>query len=124
MEKTMVLNRLEHHLLSMQVDDIEPLFILYADTIRDIEESNLDLILQALVKLVESGYSKCIQKKWGKWKPCTNMSIETLRRRFAGLSEEKRKEYPLRVPEYYFEVTEKGRIEEAQEVYAEYYHRR
>ena|ERR1039457_2761162 len=89
----------------MQVDDIEPLFILYADTMRDIQGANLDPILHALVKLVGIGYSKCTQKKWGKWRPCKDLSVETLRRRFMGLSEQKKREYPMRVSEYYFEAT-------------------
>jgi hypothetical protein len=121
MEESQVLNRIEHHLLSKQVDDIEPLFILYADTIRDIEGANLDLILLALIKLTGAGYSNCTQKKWGKWRPCKDLSIETLRRRFTGLSEQKRRKYPMRVSEYYFQATKEGRLEEAKEIYSGYY---
>lgn len=115
------LNRLEHHLLSMQMDDIEPLFILYADTMRDIKGANLELILQALIKLVNMGFSKCIQHKWGKWRPCKDLSIEKLRRRFAGLSEQKRRKYPEYFCEYYFKITQKGRLEEIKDIYNEYY---
>lgn len=63
MDKTRILNRLEHHLLSIQMDDIEPLFILYADTIRDVEGANLELVLEALIKLMDMGFSECIIKK-------------------------------------------------------------
>jgi hypothetical protein len=124
MEKTMVLNRLEHHLLSMQVDDIEPLFILYADTMRDIEEANLDLIVQGLAKLIESGYSICKQKKWGKWRLCKDLTVDKLKKRFLGLSEEKRKKYPIHFSEYYFEITETGKLEEKKDIYDVYYRRK
>jgi hypothetical protein len=121
MNEEKILNRLEHSLLSMQMDDIEPLFILYADTMRNIEGANLELILQALIKLVNIGFSKCIQHKWGKWRPCNDPSIDKLRHRFDGLSEEKRRKYPEFLCEYYFEITEKGRLEEAKDIYDEYY---
>jgi hypothetical protein len=120
-DKSRYLNRLEHHLLSMQVDDIEPLFILYVDTISYIEEANLDLIVQGLVKLFESGYSICKQKKWGRWRLCKDLREDILKRRFLGLSEEKRKKYTIHFSEYYFEITEKGRLEEQKDIYNVYY---
>ncbi len=121
MNTTQLLNRLEHNLLTMQMDDIEPLFVLYRGTIKDIEEVTLDQILEALVKLVNLGFTECKQKKWGKWRPCKNLCVDVLKRRFAGLSEEKKREYPLRVSEYYFDITEKGRLEEKRDVYDIYY---
>jgi hypothetical protein len=116
-----ILNRLEHNLLSRQVDDIEPLFILYADTNRDIEGATLDSILQALVKLVNLGYSQCMKNKEGKWQLCKTLTFEDLKNRFEGQSEEEKKQYPMHVNEYYFEATEQGRTEEAKEIYNAYY---
>ena len=115
-----VLNRLEHNLLSMQVDDVEPMFVLYADTVRDVEGATLDLVAQALARLVELGLSRCyvVDKEWTR---CERLTFEDLKRRFHGLSEKERREYPLYVPEYYFEITDRGRTEEAKEVYAAYY---
>ena len=78
----------------MQVDDIEPLYILYADTIRDVQGANLEVILQALIKLLQAGYCRCTQKKWGKWRSCVGITVDRLRQRFARLSEDKRKCYP------------------------------
>jgi len=121
MVKERTLNRLEHSLLSMQVDDIEPLFILYADTIRDIEGTTLDLVLRALVKLVNLGFSRCILEEEGELRPYKKPTFNELKRRFDGLSEEEKKEYPMNRPEYYFEITEKGRVEEAKEIYDAYY---
>lgn len=120
MTEEIVLNRLEHNLLSMQIDDIEPLYVLYADTVRDIEGTTLDLILQALIKLVNLGFSECRLEKDDKLRPCKKLTLEDLKKRFAGQSEEERRKYPD-VPEYYFEVTEKGRKEDAKDIYAAYY---
>jgi len=120
MSEGQILNRLEHHLLSIQVDAVEPLYALYADTNRDIEGATLDLILQALVKLVSMGFSKCLLDEDGELVPYKKLTLDDLRRRFAGLSEEERKKYP-NIPEYFFEITEKGRVEEAKEIYNAYY---
>lgn len=120
MSKERILNRLEHHLLSMQGNESEPLFILYADTIRDVEGATLDLVLQALIKLVNLGFSKCILINFGKKQTCESLTFEDLEKRFEGLTEEQKKEYPSG-DEYYFETTDQGRIEEAKEVYNEYY---
>jgi hypothetical protein len=120
MPEEQILNRLEHRLLSMQVDAIEPLYALYADTNRDIEGATLALVLKALLKLVSMGFSKCLLNKDGELKPYKKLTLDDLRRRFASLSEEKRRKYP-NVPEYFFEITEKGRIEEAKEIYDAYY---
>ena len=115
------LNKLEHYLLSKLTDDIEPLFILYSDSIRDIRGTSLDLILQSLINLINLNFSNCLQKKWGKWRSCKKLTITTLQKRFAGLSEANRTKYPNNVAEYYFEITEKGRIEQAKEIYDKYH---
>jgi len=102
------------------MDDIEPMFILYADENRD-EGATLDEVLQALVKLVNLGFSKCrLEENNRIGRVCQNLTVDDLKRRFAGQPEKEQKEYPD-VPEYYFEITEKGRQEEAKEMYEEYY---
>jgi len=116
-----VLNRVEHHLLSMQVDDTEPLFILYSDTKRDIEGTTLNQILHALIKLTHKGFSVCIIKKGEKWQQCKKLTLTDLKRRFKGQSEEEKTEYPMYVNEYYFKITEKGKLEESKEIYNTYY---
>jgi hypothetical protein len=121
MAEERTLNRLEHNLLSMQVDDIEPLFILYAETSRDIEGTTLDLVLQALLKLVDMGFSQCLLGVEGKWEPCHKLTLKDLRLRFAGQSEEEQKEYPMHVDEYYFKATDQGKVEEAKAIYDVYY---
>ena len=44
-----------------------------------------------------------------------------LNKRFAGQSEEQRREHPLYKREYYFDATAEGRLEEAKDVYNAYY---
>ena len=121
MDRYAPLNQIEHSLLSMQVDDSEPLFILYADTKRDFENTDLDTILKSIIKLVELGYSKCLVHKDDKWDVYDNISLKDLQDRFAGLSEKEKLEYPIYIDEYYFQITEMGRIEEAKEIYDRYY---
>jgi hypothetical protein len=116
-----ILNRIEHHLLSMQMDDSEPLFVLYSDTIRDIKNATLEKVLESLVKLIELDYSICEQKKWGKWRLCTDITVEKLQKRFEGLSEIKKRQYPEYKNEYYFKITSKGREEEVKDIYIDYY---
>ncbi len=116
-----MLNRIEHHLLSMQCNDIEPLFILYADTKRDIDGTTLDLVLKALLKLVDLGFSECIIHDGEKWKSYRHLTLPDLKKRFEGQTEEEQVEYPMHTDEYYFKITEKGRKEEAKEIYDSYY---
>ena len=122
MSEESVLNRLEHNLLSMQVNDIEPLFTLYSDTSRDVKGATLNLVLQALIKLINLGYSQCIRNnEEGTWYPCNNVTLGDLKKRFEGQSEEEKKQYPMHVNEYYFQLTDQGRIEEAKDIYDSYY---
>ena len=121
MAKERTLSRLEHNLLSMQVDDIEPLYVLYADTSRDIEGTTLDMVLQALLKLVNMGLSQCLLGVEAKRKPYDKLTLKDLKLRFAGQPEEEQKEFPMHTDEYYFEITERGRVEEAKAIYDVYY---
>ncbi len=59
MAEVPTLNRLEHYLLTSQMDDTEPSFVLYRMAMRNVEGATLDLISQALIKLVSMGLSKC-----------------------------------------------------------------
>jgi hypothetical protein len=119
------LNKIEHHLLSMQGNESEPLFILYADTIRDYKGATLDIVLESLIKLNTLGYSECIIKEEedekGKWRICNNLTIGDLKKRFKGQSEEEKVNYPSHTNEYYFQITDKGRKEEAKKIYDTYY---
>jgi hypothetical protein len=119
MAEELTLNRLEHHLLSMQVDDVEPMFILYADTVRDVKGADLDQVLQALVNLVEMKFSTSylVEDRRG---DKVDITLELLRKRFEGMSEDERRRYPS-IPEYYFEITPEGKVEEAKDVYSVYY---
>jgi len=121
MTKELTLNSIEHHLLSIQVDDIEPLFILYADTKRDIRGASLDLVLEALMKLIDIGFSECIINRRGRWQQIKNLTLNDLKQRFESQSEEEKLQYPKHTNEYYFKITENGRIEEAKEIYKTYY---
>ena len=96
-------------------------YTLYAGTIRDVEGATLDLVLQALIKLVSLGYTQCIRNEEGTWVPCNNVTFEDLKNRFEGQSEEEKKQYPMHVNEYYFQITDKGRAEEAKDIYDAYY---
>ncbi len=114
-----MLNRLEHLLLTTQMDDWEPLFLLYRVARYRMEGSTLDMILEALVKLFDmhlinaylvNGGTKVIEK----------LIVEELRLHCEGRSEEELSEYPP-TAEYYFKPTKEGRMEEGKDIYASYY---
>jgi hypothetical protein len=121
MQNLPLLNKIEHHLLSMQVDDSEPLFILYADTKRDIKGTTLDIILTALIRLIYLGFSDCLQEKEGKWQICENITLNDLKKRFEGQSDDEQLKYPIHINEYYFKITQKGEEEENRDIYDSYY---
>lgn len=115
------LSRLEHSLLSTTADVIAPLYSLYDDVMREIEGADLEQVLQALMKLVELGLCRCLlDVKNRGWEPVEHLNIEDLRRRCSGHMEEKYLGYPD-VIEYWFEITDKGRKEEARDIYEVYY---
>ena len=117
----MALTELEYRLLSRQMDDDEPLFILYADITRDFEGITLDSVLQTLVKLVQLGFSECTVYSYDSdsWESRGAISLEELRRHCEGRTEEDLRQHPD--PEYYFEATKLGRSEALREIYARYY---
>jgi hypothetical protein len=114
-----VLNRLEHYLLSKIVDDIEPLFILYKDATRDIRGITADLVLAALIKLVNSGYVECILKEGSIWKSRV-VTLSDLKNRLR-LPVKDSLAYQLSQDEYYFKITTNGKAEEAEVIYYSYY---
>jgi hypothetical protein len=116
-----MLNKIEHNLLSMQMEDIEPLFVLYADINRDVEGTTLDLILKTLVKLVKLGLSRVYIVDTER-KLMSKITLNVLKQRFDGLPEQAWGKYP-EAPEYYFEITERGRQEESKPKYEVYYPR-
>jgi hypothetical protein len=123
-KEDLILNRVEHHLLSMQTDDIEPLFILYADTRRDITGVTFDQINKSLIKLIDMGFSECKISKKGTWQKY-KLTLNDLEQRIKGKSEEDIVKHPQYINEYYieyyFKITDKGRVEEAKEIYDAYY---
>jgi hypothetical protein len=124
MQQQDALSELEFHLLSATMDDREPLFILYSDTMRSgVKGANLGSILQALVKLVSLGFAKCFfdYGAGGKRKECNSLSIQDLRKHCSGRTENELREYLLDSGEYEFEATPEGRKEEAKEIYQKYY---
>jgi hypothetical protein len=121
MNSKRTLSKLEHRLLSMQVDDSEPLFILYADTTRDMPDVSLNMVLESLLKLVNLGFSRVMVHGDEGWRYLTNLSSYDLEKRFQGQSDKEKKEYPKHLNEYYFEITDEGRKEESKEVYSIYY---
>lgn len=122
MIKRTTLNRIEHRLLSMHVDDIEPLFVLYSDTIKYMPNITLHQILNALIKLLEMGFSECMVNKDGKWQECQNITIKDLEERFKGDKFSNNFIYdPVYANDYYFRITSKGRLEERKKIYDSYY---
>ena len=114
-----MLTRLEHCLLSRTIDDIEPLHILYKDARRDFKELTFTSFIEALVKLYNLGYVEAIIENIGK--PEKEMSKDDLLEHYHGdLTEKEINIYPD-VTEYYFKATPEGRLEEAKDIYDQYY---
>jgi hypothetical protein len=80
MNNNEVLTIIEHNLLSNQIDDIEPLFILYLDMKRDFPEITTDQVLDALVKLVKMVFSECFFTASAGKQKCNNVSSVLLRK--------------------------------------------
>ena len=81
----------------------------------------MELVLEALIKLIDLDFSKCIIKKDEKWQTCKHLTLSDLKKRFEGQTEEEQTEYPMHMNEYYFKITDKGRTEEAKKIYGAYY---
>ena len=109
------LNKLEHNLLSSTMNDVEPLYILYHDTMRDVEGASLDAILEALVKLTKIGLLNCFFRddKTNVRRPCKKLTVAELKKHCVGRTEEQLRRYPEPEygGEYEFEPTPEGRIE-------------
>ncbi len=121
MNDTPELNELQFHLLSSQADGPEPLFVLYYETVDTHKGVTLDEILHVLVWLVKQGYSAYDIRPPPRNNPgYADITFEELKKRFEGLSEKERREYPRR-SEYYFRLTAKGRKENENPAYEKYY---
>lgn len=121
----MRLSRLEHFILSSVCDDIEPLHILYADSQRELPNVESGSFIVALQELYRLGLMKpyFFDYERHKYKPLKEVTQESLQKHFSRRSEDKLRQYPDESfgGEYFFEITEKGREEEAKEIYSEYY---
>lgn len=121
----MDLNRLEHFVLSSLCDDIEPLHMLYADSRRELPDVTVDSFILALLKLYRLGLIKpCFfDYTRSKYHPLKELNGESLQKHFSMRTEAQARQYPKESfgGEYFFEITEKGREEEAKEAYSKYY---
>lgn len=121
----MKLNRLEHFVLTSLCDDIEPLHMLYADALRELFHVDSSSFIAALVKLYRLGLAKpyFFDYARSKYLPVEKVTEASLQKHFSRRSEDKLRQYPDGSfgGEYFFEITEAGRKEEAKEIYGEYY---
>jgi len=89
----------------------------------------LDLILEALVKLVDAGLTNCFfqdDKPPNTITLCENITIDQLKKHCSNRTEEELREYPEYRDgesdgEYNFEATDKGKLEESKDIYEKYY---
>ncbi len=121
----MKLTKLEHYLLSSLCDDLEPLHILYADLKKELPDTDRSSFIGALAKLASLGLLKAYFYDYssGAYEPRGEITQDVLRMHWRGPTEESLSEYPARSlgGELFFEITEKGRREEARKIYAPYY---
>lgn len=114
-----MLNKLEHFLLSSTMNDSEPLHILYKDSLRKFQVIKFDSFIEALAKLFNLGYVEATIEEMGE--PEKELTKDILLEHYrGGLSEKEINIYPD-VTEYYFKATQKGREEEAKDMYDKYY---
>lgn len=121
----MNLNKLEHLLLSSMCNDREPLHALYSDAVREMSQVDVKQVIDGLLQLARLGLAKsCFyDEKTGRYKPQPTTKRETLLKHVAGRTTEELANWPAESfgGEYFFEMTAKGRKEEAKETYSAYY---
>ena len=121
----MKLSRLEHLLLSTMCEDREPFHALYADSIREIPGLPAQHVIEGLLQLYRLGFAKCyfFNDTTGRYEPRASMSREALLKHCASRTPEELGKWPDESlgGEYFFDITDEGRREEAKEIYAEYY---
>ncbi len=121
MENQGELNRLEHFILSISVDDIEPLYVIYRQAKDDVPGATIDSIISTLIKLTKLGYLECLIDSHGR-KLCENITENQLKEHCQGKSEHELRDYPFdKNFEYEFRATRAGRVEESNDIYEEYY---
>lgn len=132
MNEKPLLNRLEHSLLSSTANGDDPLHVLYHDAVRDIAGANLYTVLEAMIKLLDLGFLECRISYFGDWRECVKITFADLERQFESHSakllpvpksiKHMTNEYVEELAnEYYFKITEKGKLEEAKDIYESYY---
>ena len=84
----LILDKLEHSLLSRHVDDIEPLFVLYNDIRKDIPRITISQVSKALIKLVNMGFSECFWVTKEKWLKCKSITLNDIEERINSLTNE------------------------------------
>jgi len=108
----------------MHVDDVEPLLVLYNDICnRDIVLATINQISRALAKLLKLGLSECF---WvtvdGKWEKCSQISFQDLEKHIKNYTpEENASHQSILISDYYFKITQQGRLEETKKEYDSYY---
>ena len=118
MRRKPVLSKLEYHLLSRTMDDLEPLNVLYSDIVRDFQGISLRQIIEALVRLTDIGLVQCYFDDYelGKRIPCEKLTKVQLEKHCSGRSDDELRSYPEQGGEYEFEASAEGRLEEAREI--------
>ncbi len=115
------LNRLEHSILSLiQTCTTVPLYSIYSDMTRDLVGTDLTLVWSASARLLELGLVSAFYVVNSRTR-VSRLTAEQLKRYARGRSEDELRKYPLRTGEYEFTITDKGRAEEAKDIYNDYY---
>ena len=121
----MKLSRLRHLLLSTMCNDIEPLHALQSDASREIQGVSVEEVVDGLLSLCQLGLVKpyFFDEATGKYDPLAKLTKGDILKHCAGRTLEELVKWPGEASdgEYFFEITKKGRKEEARETYAEYY---
>ena len=115
-----LLSSLEHSVLGSTIMDWEPIHVLYKDVIHEFEKVKFITLVEALVKLLYLGYVECRLLE-DTTVPVYELTKEQLLEHYGGdLSEDEMDIYP-RVAVHEFRATQKGREEEASDLYNIYY---
>jgi len=122
MSKDYILNKIEHELLSRHADDIEPLLVLYNDITKDMPGITINQISNSLNRLLNMGFSKCYFVTKGKWSVCKTNNSRDIEAHIRSYTHEENVNYQsIIIDDYYFEITQEGKIEAAKTIYDAYY---
>ncbi len=99
--------------------------MLYADSQSELPDLTVDSFIPALLKLHRLGLVKpyFFDYARSKYHLLKDLTSEGLQKHFAMRTEAEARQYPKETfgGEYFFEITAKGRKEEAKEIYGAYY---